>query len=79
MAACSLCDASLDHCHGTLIVHAYRDPECTDPACAIPDRLCHTWVADCSDVAGGCECLEVAPVDARPEPITRTGPQRLVG
>ncbi|MCU1643485.1 MAG: hypothetical protein JWN03_3760 [Nocardia sp.] len=57
-AACSLCASALDHCHGTLIAHADGSAECTDWACADTDRLRHPFSADCSDVAGGCECAE---------------------
>ncbi|WP_405133895.1 hypothetical protein [Nocardia sp. NBC_01388] len=57
-ATCSLCVSVLDHCHGTLIAHADGSAECTDWACADTDRLRHPFRADCSDVAGGCECAQ---------------------
>ncbi len=58
---CSSCDSALDHCHGTLIVHADRKVECTDPDCPDADRSRHTFVVDCHDVAGGCGCAVTEP------------------
>ncbi|WP_067531794.1 hypothetical protein [Nocardia crassostreae] len=72
MSTCSLCESALDHCHGTLIAHADGATECTDWHCDSLDRVRHVYLADCSEVAGGCECLEA-------EIMLDTGPQSLAG
>lgn len=69
---CSLCAAVLDHCHGTLLAHADGSLECTDQDCHDTDRVRHLFLADCSDVAGGCHCLVTTE-------YIRTGPQTLAG
>lgn len=71
-AKCSLCESALDHCHGTLIAHADGSYECTDWSCAAADRVRHPFLADCSNVAGGCECV-VAEVFSRHEPQSLAG------
>jgi hypothetical protein len=40
VSPCPSCREGLDHCHGTLLVHAGAI-ECTDPACAGPVRERH--------------------------------------
>ncbi|WP_460721901.1 hypothetical protein [Nocardia heshunensis] len=67
---CALCESALDHCHGTLIVHAAGSVECTEPECFDTGRTRHLFVADCSDVAGGCDCAT---------PDLRTGRQHRTG
>ncbi|WP_330183938.1 hypothetical protein OHB26_10130 [Nocardia sp. NBC_01503] len=62
----------MNHCLGTLIAHADGSAECTDWACTDTDRLRHPYLADCSDIAGGCECVQ-------PEFTTGTGRQTLAG
>ncbi|WP_328602084.1 hypothetical protein [Nocardia terrae] len=57
---CSLCESALDHCHGTLIVHAAGSVECTESDCFDTGRARHLFVADCADVAGGCSCVGAA-------------------
>ncbi|MEU6582683.1 hypothetical protein [Nocardia sp. NPDC046763] len=59
-ADCSPCESALDHCHGTLIVHATGSVECTESDCFETDRSRHLFVADCSDMAGGCGCAAAA-------------------
>ncbi|WP_433564114.1 hypothetical protein ACQP1O_01300 [Nocardia sp. CA-151230] len=59
-AVCSLCESALDHCHGTLIVHAAGSVECTESDCFDTDRSRHLFVADCSAMAGGCACAAAA-------------------
>ncbi|MBL1073514.1 hypothetical protein JK358_03825 [Nocardia sp. 2] len=56
MSLCSLCEAALDHCHGTLIVHTDLAVECTEPECDSLDQVRHPRLADCADVIGGCAC-----------------------
>lgn len=56
-SVCSSCASALDHCHGTLVVHADRSVECTDADCIDLAHVRHTFVVDCGDVAGGCRCL----------------------
>lgn len=55
-AHCHDCRDGLDHCHGTVIHHALRRPECTEPDCVSPELLRHTFVVDCEAV--GCGCAE---------------------
>nr|WP_084655226.1 hypothetical protein [Nocardia altamirensis] len=55
---CASCESAVDHCHGTLVVHAGRLTECTDGDCVDVDYVRHTFVVECGDVAGGCGCAE---------------------
>ncbi|GAA5045313.1 hypothetical protein [Nocardia callitridis] len=55
---CLFCDRAIDHCHGTLIVHAGNTTECTERDCVDLDHARHTFVIDCGDLAGGCACAE---------------------
>ncbi|MVU79597.1 hypothetical protein GPX89_20405 [Nocardia sp. ET3-3] len=55
-----MCESALDHCHGTLIVHAAGSVECTESDCFDTGRARHLFVADCADVAGGCSCVGAA-------------------
>lgn len=50
---CRECRAGLEHCHGTVIVHAEATAECTEPDC---DRseIVHSLRIDCSAVGCGC-------------------------
>jgi hypothetical protein len=62
MSSCPDCGLRVDHCHGTLVVHAGRTLECTDAACELPDLLRHEFVIDCMAVLGGC-CMADEPVE----------------
>ncbi|MFE3441986.1 hypothetical protein ACFXNW_03045 [Nocardia sp. NPDC059180] len=53
---CPSCEAALDHCHGTLVIHAGRIAECTEADCIDFDHARHAFVVDCTDLAGGCRC-----------------------
>jgi len=54
---CASCDAGIDHCHGTLVVHPDGGfAECTDPGCVDGDRLRHALIVDCQALGGGCAC-----------------------
>ncbi|MCP2292953.1 hypothetical protein ACFYT3_24620 [Nocardia amikacinitolerans] len=55
-ATCPTCESAVDHCHGTLIIHAARMPECTDDDCIAFDHARHAFIIDCADLAGGCAC-----------------------
>ncbi|MFF0281567.1 hypothetical protein ACFYSW_14735 [Rhodococcus aetherivorans] len=55
---CRACRSDLDHCHGTLVVHATVPVECTEPDCFDTSRVRHMLVVDCSDLAHGCGCTE---------------------
>ena len=46
---CPDCGERMDHCHGTLVLHA-DVAECTDPACATPYLASHTLVVGCAEV-----------------------------
>lgn len=54
--ACAACSDELDHCHGTLIVHATTEVECTDPTCVDLDAVRHALVLDCGSLTGDCGC-----------------------
>jgi hypothetical protein len=56
---CRACRQGLEHCHGTLIHHAYLRAECTEDGCVATDGA-HDYRIDCSAV--GCVCDEVAAV-----------------
>ena len=51
---CRACRAGLEHCHGALIHHPYRRPECTEDDCLVPDGV-HTLHIDCTAVGCACE------------------------
>jgi hypothetical protein len=51
---CRECRAGLDHCHGTLIIHAQRRTECTEDSCDVPEIIAHALRIDCDAV--GCAC-----------------------
>ena len=57
---CLSCESAIDHCHGTLIIHAGRIGECTDAECVDLEHARHTLVVDCADAAGGCTCTALA-------------------
>lgn len=72
---CTSCDSALDHCHGTLIVHTDWSVDCTNTdisssGCYDGDRSRHSFIVDCSDVAGGCGCAVLG---------TRRRPRSLAG
>jgi hypothetical protein len=54
---CRACEAGLEHCHGTVIHHAWYRPECTEPDCVTPELL-HAFSIDCD--ALGCACDDAA-------------------
>lgn len=68
MTTCGSCASAVDHCHGTLVIHAGLVAECTDPDCVDNDHSRHTFVIDCGDIAGGCYCT-----------LTSTSPGPLSG
>lgn len=58
-ATCRECTAGDEHCHGTVIVHIGRRPECTEADCNAPEAL-HGYTVDCYAV--GCGCAEDQPI-----------------
>jgi hypothetical protein len=50
---CRECLDGLDHCHGTVILHARFGSECTEPECERPD-VAHAYRLDCDAI--GCKC-----------------------
>lgn len=69
-ADCRDCRAGLDHCHGTIIRHASRRWECTEPDCASPELFPHTFGIDCDAVGcGGCSESTALPGPGCPQPI----------
>ncbi|MBY6365634.1 hypothetical protein [Rhodococcoides corynebacterioides] len=57
---CLDCAGSLDHCHGTLVVHSDFTVECTEAGCVLVHRERHALVVDCTAIAGGCACEDVS-------------------
>ncbi|MBN6039247.1 hypothetical protein [Amycolatopsis sp. 195334CR] len=55
---CATCSAGLDHCHGTLVLHAEFLAECTEPGCTDLGRARHLLIIDCHSLNGGCSCVE---------------------
>lgn len=53
---CGECVAQLDHCHGTLIIHAEGSAECTSSECTMPFADRHLWVLDCAALLPECAC-----------------------
>jgi len=51
---CRYCRDGLEHCHGTVIIHAQRGAECTADGCDAPELIEHTLRIDCDAV--GCAC-----------------------
>jgi hypothetical protein len=45
--------AGLEHCHGTVIHHAWYRSECTEDDCVTPEVV-HAFSIDCD--ALGCRC-----------------------
>ncbi|BBY74825.1 hypothetical protein MPRF_17240 [Mycolicibacterium parafortuitum] len=54
---CRACRTGLEHCHGALIHHTLRRPECTEDECFVAASD-HDMHLDCSAV--GCLCDEFA-------------------
>ncbi len=52
---CQECGVEHEHCHGTVILHIGRRPECTEADCITPEAL-HGYTIDCFAV--GCECAD---------------------
>ncbi|HTH87070.1 hypothetical protein [Mycobacterium sp.] len=50
---CRECLAGLQHCHGTVIHHAWYRAECTEDDCVTPEVV-HAFSVDCD--ALGCTC-----------------------
>jgi hypothetical protein len=58
----SCCDAVLDHCHGTLVLHADGTLECEHQAACGADESQHELWVSCDELR--CGCLgEDAPLD----------------
>jgi hypothetical protein len=54
-AGCPECSAAVDHCHGTLVLHADGSVECTDPSCTVYAVDRHGLLLVCG-AAEGCSC-----------------------
>jgi hypothetical protein len=50
---CRDCLAEVEHCHGTVIRHAWHRIECTEADCETPEVV-HAFTIDCD--ATGCTC-----------------------
>ena len=51
---CRYCRDGWEHCHGTVILHEQRRPECMEDDCEDPDFIPHVLRIDCGAV--GCPC-----------------------
>lgn len=58
VATCPDCASRRGHCHGTLVLHATGDVECTDRDCADPVPARHELAAGCGEIAPPCGCVE---------------------
>nr|WP_158891315.1 hypothetical protein [Amycolatopsis anabasis] len=54
---CIHCTRGIDHCHGTLILHADEQVECSDLSCGDLAVVRHDLVIECHTFAGGCGCV----------------------
>jgi hypothetical protein len=54
---CPDCGDRVDHCHGTLVLHADL-AECIDPACDAPELAAHPLVVGCGEL--GCAACSAA-------------------
>jgi hypothetical protein len=55
---CTDCTAELEHCHGTLIVHADGAVDCTKQDCSDWDPARHSLRLNCADETPDCECVQ---------------------
>jgi hypothetical protein len=53
MRQCRDCVAGVEHCHGTVIRHAWHLVECTEDGCETPEVV-HAYSIDCDAI--GCTC-----------------------
>lgn len=51
---CRDCRAGLAHCHGTIIDHPLRVPECSDDTCTDTTPVLHGYAIGCDAVGCGC-------------------------
>jgi hypothetical protein len=65
---CRGCRGGLDHCHGTVILHALQWSECTEPDCVMPE-VTHAFVVDCDAI--GCDCAQ--PIGSADDSASATG------
>ena len=58
--ACAGCQADLEHCHGTAILHVDGEADCSDdPDCRLTGEL-HLFVISCAEV--DCRCGDAGDV-----------------
>ena len=56
---CRECLAGLEHCHGTVIHHAWYRSECTEDDCVTPEVM-HAFSVDCEALDCPCGAVESA-------------------
>lgn len=58
---CPRCRAGLAHCHGTIIDHRLRRPECTEDGCSDTEPALHAFSMGCEAVDCRCQAPLGAP------------------
>ena len=54
--ACWSCATAVDHCHGTLVLHADGGIDCDEVATCGADPGRHEWWLTCAELAWRCSC-----------------------
>ena len=58
---CDDCDEGLEHCHGTLVLHADETTECDEQARCGAAEPAHRWWVTCIELGCGCTGDELVP------------------
>ena len=68
---CVDCEAELEHCHETLVLHDDGSAECPDSECAAHWET-HEFRLFCDERSGSClQCRPAPPADPAPRLFTR--------
>ena len=55
---CRACSSEVDHCHGTVVIHADGSVDCTEVRCVDVSETRHSYVLACSIALRECGCRE---------------------
>ena len=58
---CHDCHRGLEHCHGTLVLHADHTAECDEQARCGAAEDAHLWWVACTELGCGCTGDEATP------------------